>query len=80
MMAVPLSRGMTARVDDEDHEAGHQLHHPCPPAGRPGLNLDLLDHNVHGEDVVAFLKELHRDIPLRSTRFCWGGYHRPAFL
>ena len=31
-----------------------------PTAGRPGLYFDLLDHNVHGEDVVAFLKELHR--------------------
>ena len=31
-----------------------------PVAGRPGLYFDLLDHNVHGEDVVAFLKELHR--------------------
>jgi transposase len=30
-----------------------------PVAGRPGLYFDLLDHNVHGEDVVAFLKELH---------------------
>jgi transposase len=31
-----------------------------PGVGRPGLYFDLLDHNVHGEDVVAFLKELHR--------------------
>jgi transposase len=31
-----------------------------PTACRPGLYFDLLDHNVHGEDVVAFLKELHR--------------------
>ncbi len=31
-----------------------------PVAGRPGLYFDLLDHNVHGEDVVAFLKALHR--------------------
>jgi transposase len=31
-----------------------------PRAGRPGLYFDLLDHNVHGEDVVAFLKELHQ--------------------
>jgi len=31
-----------------------------PVAGRPGLYFDLLDHNVHGEDVVAFLKDLHR--------------------
>jgi transposase len=29
-------------------------------AGRPGLYFDLLDHNVRGEDVVAFLAELHR--------------------
>ena len=29
-------------------------------AGRPSLYFDLLDHNVRGEDVVAFLKELHR--------------------
>lgn len=31
-----------------------------PVAGRPGLYFDLLDHNVHGEDVVAFLAELSR--------------------
>jgi transposase len=31
-----------------------------PVAGRPGLYFDLLDHNVQGEDVVAFLAALHR--------------------
>jgi transposase len=31
-----------------------------PVAGRPGLYFDLLGHNVHGEDVVQFLAELHR--------------------
>ena len=31
-----------------------------PVAGRPGLYFDLLEHHVHGEDVVAFLAELHR--------------------
>ena len=31
-----------------------------PVAGRPGLYFDLLDHNVHGEDVVAFLAAVHR--------------------
>jgi transposase len=31
-----------------------------PIAGRPGLYFDLLDHNIHGEDVVLFLAELHR--------------------
>ena len=31
-----------------------------PVAGRPGLYFDLLDHHVHGEDVVAFLAELRR--------------------
>jgi transposase len=31
-----------------------------PVSGRPGLYFDLLDHNAHGEDVVAFLKDLHR--------------------
>ena len=31
-----------------------------PVAGRPGLYFDLLDHNVHGEDVVAFLADVHR--------------------
>jgi hypothetical protein len=31
-----------------------------PVAGRPGLYFDLLDHNVHGEDVVQFLAELHQ--------------------
>src|SRR5262249_30053725 len=29
-------------------------------AARPGLYFDLLDRNVHGEDVVAFLAEVHR--------------------
>jgi transposase len=33
-----------------------------PVAGRPGLYFDLLDHNVHGEDVVTFLAELHRRV------------------
>src|SRR5215212_2843883 len=33
-----------------------------PVAGRPGLYFDLLDHNVHGEDVVKFLAELHRRV------------------
>src|SRR6516225_11662896 len=31
-----------------------------PVAGQPGLYFDLLDHNVHGEDVAAFLADLHR--------------------
>jgi transposase len=31
-----------------------------PVAGRVGLYFDLLGHNVHGEDVVAFLTDLHR--------------------
>jgi transposase len=31
-----------------------------PVAGRPGLYFDLLEHNVRGGDVVAFLSELHR--------------------
>lgn len=31
-----------------------------PVAGRPGLYFDLLDHNVRGPDVIAFLAELHR--------------------
>jgi len=33
-----------------------------PVAGRPGLYFDLFDHNVHGEDVVGFLAELHRRV------------------
>jgi transposase len=31
-----------------------------PVAGRPGLYFDLLDHNIRGPDVVAFLAEMHR--------------------
>jgi transposase len=31
-----------------------------PVAGRPGLYFDLSDHNIQGEDVVAFLAALHR--------------------
>jgi transposase len=33
-----------------------------PVAARPGLYFDLLNHNIHGEDVVAFLAELHRRV------------------
>lgn len=33
-----------------------------PITGRPNLHFDLLPHNIHGEDVVAFLKELHRQL------------------
>jgi hypothetical protein len=31
-----------------------------PVSGRPGLYFDLLDHNAHGEDVAAFVADLHR--------------------
>jgi transposase len=31
-----------------------------PLAGRPGLYFELLGHNVHAEDVVAFIGDLHR--------------------
>jgi transposase len=31
-----------------------------PAAARPGLYFDVLDHNAHGEDTVAFLAGLHR--------------------
>ena len=31
-----------------------------PVAGRPGLYFDLLDHNIRGPDVVAFVADLHR--------------------
>jgi transposase len=30
-----------------------------PVAGRPNLYFRVLPHNIHGEDVVAFLEELH---------------------
>lgn len=33
-----------------------------PVSGRAGLYFDLLSHNIHGEDVVAFLAELHRRV------------------
>lgn len=33
-----------------------------PVAARPGLHFDLLGHDVHGEDVVAPLAELHRRV------------------
>jgi len=33
-----------------------------PAAGRPGLYFDLLDHNIHAVNVVAFLKALHRRV------------------
>src|SRR3954463_1647212 len=38
-------------------------------AGRPGLYFDLLDHNIRGPDVVAFLTELHRR--LRRVPVVW---------
>src|SRR5262249_25656402 len=31
-----------------------------PVAARPGLHFEVLSHNVHAEDVVAFLADLHR--------------------
>ncbi len=31
-----------------------------PAVARPGLYFDVLDHNAHGEDIVAFLADLHR--------------------
>jgi hypothetical protein len=33
-----------------------------PAAGRCGLYFELLDHNAHGEDVVAFLAALRRRV------------------
>src|SRR3954449_4413143 len=33
-----------------------------PVAARPDLHFAVLEHNVHGEDVVAFLAELHRKL------------------
>src|SRR4051794_32812792 len=33
-----------------------------PVAGRPGLYFDLLDHNIRGPDVVAFLADVHRRV------------------
>jgi hypothetical protein len=38
-----------------------------PIARRPGLYFGLLDHNVHGQDVVTFLVDLHR----RLARSPW---------
>jgi transposase len=40
-----------------------------PVARRPSLYFDLLDHNVHGEDVVTFLAELKRR--LRAFTVVW---------
>ena len=31
-----------------------------PATARPGLYFQVLDHNAHGEDTVAFLADLHR--------------------
>jgi len=31
-----------------------------PVAARPGLYFDVLDRNIHGEDVVEFLADVHR--------------------
>jgi transposase len=33
-----------------------------PRRARPGLSFDVLPHNVHAEDVVAFLAALHRQL------------------
>jgi transposase len=33
-----------------------------PEQGRPGLHFQVLEHNIHAEDVVAFLAELRRTL------------------
>jgi transposase len=43
-----------------------------PKAARPYLHFQLLSHNVHGEDVVAFLRELTRKLGPRLT-VLWDG-------
>jgi hypothetical protein len=42
-----------------------------PVAARPGLYFDLWDHNIHAEEVVAFLAELHRR--LGKLTVIWDG-------
>ena len=43
-----------------------------PKAARPYLHFQLLPHNVHGEDVVAFLRELKRKLG-RPLTVLWDG-------
>src|SRR5690348_182222 len=38
-----------------------------PRAGRVNLHFQLLPHNVHGEDVVHFLRQLKHDLPKPLT-------------
>jgi len=41
--------------DRRDHWSAISGITVSPAAARPGLYFDLLPHNVHGEDVVAFV-------------------------
>jgi transposase len=43
-----------------------------PQAARPSLHFQLLQHNVHGEDVVAFLREVKRKVR-RPLTVLWDG-------
>src|SRR5262245_42122517 len=47
----------------------HQCHYRPSGGWRPGLYFDLLDDNTRAEDVVAFVKELHRR--LRPLTVLW---------
>jgi transposase len=49
-----------------------------PVAGRPGLYFDLLGHNVHAEDVVKFLAELHRRLGPVTVVWDRNGIHSRA--
>ena len=49
-----------------------------PVARRPGLYFDLLDHTAHGEDVVAFLADLHRRLGPLTVVWDRGPIHDKA--
>jgi transposase len=45
-----------------------------PTTARPYLHFQLLQHNVHGEDVVGYLRELKRKLR-RPLTVLWDGSH-----
>jgi transposase len=49
-----------------------------PVVGRPGLYFDLLAHPVHGEDVVAFVAEVHRRLGPLTVIWDRNQIHRKA--
>jgi transposase len=49
-----------------------------PLAGRPNLYFEVLPHNAHGEDVVAFLEELRRQLRVFTVIWDRSNIHNKA--